>query len=280
MGQKPQGLQVVSKPYWDAWLSLPAQGCQHRYSSQSRAPALPLGALPSPPLCQDGDEGTKIPKGQGGRYPSPKAELLVALPSGRTPETPQLSPHHPCSGPFSADKHSMGGMARTAPGRGQPGSCRGWTQCSPAPAIPKYPAGPGWSFLSPAPAQPCFIPSMGCFLLHHTRFGAATGFVLELWFPSMCLAHLEEVLHMLPGCFLPHGWVGVFAHHVIDGLHDVQHFLEEGEHGCRVNMRLYFHFVPDPPLFCDAPEGPVRYLGVFLPALCTVWGHVCACLCD
>lgn len=36
---------------------------------------------------------------------------------------------------------------------------------------------------------------------------------------------LEEVLHVLPGCFLPHGWVGVFAHHVVDGLHDVQHFL-------------------------------------------------------
>lgn len=50
MGQEPQGLQAVSKPYRDPWLSSSVRGCWHGYSSQSRAPALPLGALASPPL--------------------------------------------------------------------------------------------------------------------------------------------------------------------------------------------------------------------------------------
>lgn len=48
------------------------------------------------------------------RWPSLRAELLVALPSGRTPGTPQLSPHHPYCGPFSAEKRSMKRMAGTA----------------------------------------------------------------------------------------------------------------------------------------------------------------------
>lgn len=196
--------------------------------------------------------GQRCPRDR--RWPSPKAELLVALPSGRTPGTPQLSPHRPCFGPFSEEKHSTGGMAGPvpAPGRAQhhlPRSCRGWTQCTPAPTIPKHPVGPGWPFLSLAPAQPCFIPSVGYFLLYRARFWAATGSVLELCFPGTCSAHLEEVLHMLPGCFLPHGWVGVFAHHVIDGLHDVQHFLEGRGTGLQGQQRALPPPGPQPTPF-------------------------------
>lgn len=62
MEQESQGLQAVSKPYWDAQLSSSAQGCQHGYGSQSRAPALPLGA----PLCQESNGVIEVPKGQGG----------------------------------------------------------------------------------------------------------------------------------------------------------------------------------------------------------------------
>lgn len=37
--------------------------------------------------------------------------------------------------------------------------------------------------------------------------------------------YLEEVLHMFPWGLLPECRVCVLAHHVIDGLHDVKHFL-------------------------------------------------------
>lgn len=65
MGQDPQELQAVSKPYWDPWLSSSVQGCWLGYSSQSRAPALPLGALASLPLCRKEARGTKVPKEKG-----------------------------------------------------------------------------------------------------------------------------------------------------------------------------------------------------------------------
>lgn len=37
--------------------------------------------------------------------------------------------------------------------------------------------------------------------------------------------HLEEELHVLGGCAVPQGGVGAAPHHVVDGLHDLQHFL-------------------------------------------------------
>lgn len=43
--------------------------------------------------------------------------------------------------------------------------------------------------------------------------------------------HLEEPLHVLQGRVLPQDGVGVAAHHVIDGLHDVEHFLLGQERG-------------------------------------------------
>lgn len=65
MGQDPQELQAVSKPYWDPWLSSSVQGCWLGYSSRSRAPALPLGALASLPRCRKEARGTKVPKEKG-----------------------------------------------------------------------------------------------------------------------------------------------------------------------------------------------------------------------
>lgn len=231
MEQEPQGSRAVSKPCWDAQLSSSAQGCQHGYGSQSRAPALPQEPCLHP-LSAMGRRAM-------GKERSPRDREVAQLQSRAADgftfwqdsrnssivTTPSLFRSIFC---IQAQYDGMAGTA-AASGRAQhpvPGSCRGWTQHTPAPAIPKHLAGPGWPFLFLAPAQPCFIPSMGCFLLHHARFWAATGSVLELFFSRTCSAHLEKVLHMLPGCFLPHGRVGVFAHHVIDGLHDVQHFLE------------------------------------------------------
>lgn len=41
----------------------------------------------------------------------------------------------------------------------------------------------------------------------------------------MVLFDLEEALHMFSWGIVLHGGVRVFPHHVIDGLHDVQHLL-------------------------------------------------------
>lgn len=37
--------------------------------------------------------------------------------------------------------------------------------------------------------------------------------------------HLEEALHMFPWGLLPECRICILAHHVIDGLHDIKHFL-------------------------------------------------------
>lgn len=42
---------------------------------------------------------------------------------------------------------------------------------------------------------------------------------------NMVLFDLEEALHMFSWGIVLHGGVCVFPHHVIDGLHDVQHLL-------------------------------------------------------
>ena len=41
--------------------------------------------------------------------------------------------------------------------------------------------------------------------------------------------HLEEALHMLPWGLLPECRIRILAHHVIDGLHDIKHFLLDQE---------------------------------------------------
>lgn len=73
-------------------------------------------------------------------------------------------------------------------------------------------------------------------------------------------AHLEEVLHVLPRCLLPHGRVGVLAHHVVDGLHDVQHFLQGKEQGCRVDTGLCLLPVPSPLGSCSRPQKSCKVL--------------------
>lgn len=45
--------------------------------------------------------------------------------------------------------------------------------------------------------------------------------------------YLEEAVYVLLGSTVPHVGVGVLPHHVIDGVHDICHFLEwqRGEKG-------------------------------------------------
>lgn len=43
---------------------------------------------------------------------------------------------------------------------------------------------------------------------------------------EMVELNLEEALHMFSWCVVLHCRICVFPHHVIDGLHDVQHFLK------------------------------------------------------
>lgn len=46
----------------------------------------------------------------------------------------------------------------------------------------------------------------------------------SLW-PSQSQTHLKESVHVLPGDISLQRGVGVLAHHVIDGSHDLGHFL-------------------------------------------------------
>lgn len=70
--------------------------------------------------------------------------------------------------------------------------------------------------------------------------------------------HLEKALHMFPRRLLPEHRVCVFAHHVIDGLHDVQHFLWDQEREA----------VPQP-----SDEGPWSSLAPIAGS--AHMGHVC-----
>lgn len=45
------------------------------------------------------------------------------------------------------------------------------------------------------------------------------------FFKSLCIQNLEELVHMFIGCFISHTWISVPPHHVINWLHNCQHFL-------------------------------------------------------
>lgn len=49
--------------------------------------------------------------------------------------------------------------------------------------------------------------------------------------------YLEEAVNMLPGSIILHVGVGVFPHHVIDGVHDIRHLLDRQKGGkeARIN---------------------------------------------
>lgn len=43
----------------------------------------------------------------------------------------------------------------------------------------------------------------------------------------ICEVHLEEAVNMILGSAVLHAGVGVFAHHVVDGVHNVCHLLQQ-----------------------------------------------------
>lgn len=78
-------------------------------------------------------------------------------------------------------------------------------------------------------------------------------------------AHLEEELHVLGGCAVPQGGQGAAPHHVIDGLHDLQHLLGRAQSGAGVTKTS-----PTPPpmlLPKEATSSPQPRLPQFCPSL-------------
>lgn len=49
--------------------------------------------------------------------------------------------------------------------------------------------------------------------------------------------HLEEALHMFPWGLLSECRIRILAHHVIDGLHDIKHFLLDQEKKKRISLQ-------------------------------------------
>lgn len=160
MGQEPQGLQAVSKPCWGPWLSSSVRECWHGNSSQSRAPALPLRALVSPPLCRKEAGGTKVPREEGGDLAQRRA-----------------------AGDFTFWQDSRNSSIVTTPSLFRSIFCRqaqhrGHSRDSPSPRenlLPPAQIPQGLDTVHPWP-QACpstnrtstalLIPRVGCFLLH------------------------------------------------------------------------------------------------------------------